>query len=124
MSEVGKKIRAARIEKQMQLQTLADSLGVRAPSVAQIESGRVLPSPDRLPALAELLELDLVELSILEAMDRGRIALPPGTSREQVQVAVESVLAQQLQPEAEPHDPHACECPKCGAVLSVSVKGP
>lgn len=124
MSAVGKKIRGARISKGLTLQNVADSLGVRTPSVAQIESGRALPSPDRLPALAELLELDLVELSILEAMDRGRIALPPGTSREQVQAAVESVLAQQSRAEAEPHDPHACACPKCGAVLSVSIKGP
>jgi transcriptional regulator with XRE-family HTH domain len=124
MSEVGKKIRAARISKGLTLQAVADVLGIRNASVAQLESGRALPSPDRLPALAELLELDLVELSILEAMDRGRIALPPGTSREQVQAAVESVMAQQSMAEAEPHDPHACACPKCGTVLSVSVKTP
>lgn len=75
----------------------------------------------KLPLIAELLGLDLVELQALEAVERGRIALPEGADVVSVRKALESMGASQPAA-AEAVDPHACTCPQCGAKLAVSVR--
>jgi transcriptional regulator with XRE-family HTH domain len=117
MHTLGEKIRSARKRAEMTLQRAAEGIGVSHPYWSRIESGDTLPAPEKLPLIAEMLGLDLVELQALEASERGRIVVPEGVDPSAIRKALETLGAQPATAEA--HDPHACECPRCGARLKL-----
>lgn len=70
MTTLGDRIRSKRIARKLSQQFVARQMGVKAPSVAQWESGRSRPDLARLPKLAEILGCPLTDL--LEPQDDPR----------------------------------------------------
>jgi transcriptional regulator with XRE-family HTH domain len=117
MERLADKLRTARIQAGLTLQAVADFIGTSNAYIAQLEAGRTLPAPEKIPPLAECLRIPVAELQMLEAVERGRIQLPPGASPEAVAKAI-ACLADEA-PAAPPVDIHAFKCPKCGTKLRV-----
>lgn len=62
MNKIGKKIKAARTEKNMTQMDLADTLGISYQAVSNWERGNSMPDIAKLPDLCQILDLNLDEL--------------------------------------------------------------
>jgi transcriptional regulator with XRE-family HTH domain len=86
----GEIIRASRRKLNKSLQDVADAIGVTPVYVSEVERGKRPPfTPERLPALATVLELDLNELRATAWIEKKMIEWDPGTtSRKQIEALV------------------------------------
>ena len=66
---IGERIRAARLAKGMNQEQLGEKLGVSFQAVSSWETGKFIPDPDHLPALAKALDLSLDALFAEEGRD-------------------------------------------------------
>lgn len=78
-NSVGARLREARTQKRLSLRTLAQSLGVSASLISQVETGKTQPSVQTLYAMANHLDLSLDELLDV-ATGPGRPAVASGRS--------------------------------------------
>jgi transcriptional regulator with XRE-family HTH domain len=90
----GELIRTSRRRLNKSLQDVADALGVSVVYVSEVERGKRPPfTNERLPALAEVLELNLGEVRSAAWVGRGMIELDPDAAASQKQIEVLAALA-------------------------------
>jgi len=77
----GELIRASRRRLNKSLQDIADALGVSAVYVSEVERGKRPPfTTERLPALAQVLELDLYQLMTAVWAEKKMIEVDPAAA--------------------------------------------
>lgn len=68
-----RELKRHRLAKGMSMEKLAHRLGVATPTVGAWESGRNLPRPAIVPKLAQILDIDPLELTRIIAPDRSKL---------------------------------------------------
>ncbi|MGD0097985.1 MAG: helix-turn-helix transcriptional regulator [Terracidiphilus sp.] len=85
----GELIRASRRRLNKSLQDVADALGVSAVYVSEVERGKRPPfTTERLPALAQVLELDPDQLKFAAWQEKRMIELTPAASDKEIEALV------------------------------------
>lgn len=89
MSDLGKNIQNARVQKGLTLKQLAKQCGVSETNIADIEAGRKIVNEALLKRIAKILEADLTsdlaELAQDEPAEQHKSAKPPGPSLRKTQ---------------------------------------
>jgi transcriptional regulator with XRE-family HTH domain len=90
----GELIRSSRRRLNKSLQDVADAIGVSAVYVSEVERGKRPPfTTERLPALAQVLELDFDQLKAAAWAEKKMIELDPGATTNDRQIEALVALA-------------------------------
>lgn len=118
---LGEKLRSARNGAGLTLMKAAEAVGISHSYLSNIETGKVLPSYDKLLILAELYRVPTAELVAIEAVERGRLPLTPDVSVAVVLAAMKVLAESSSMPSVEPPEskPSSFSCPHCGKGCTV-----